>query len=247
MVSIFTITKRELQSYFSSLIAYTVIAAFLVVSGYLFHTNMVMFGTAAGADLRLGLWQQTFYDMRFVLLSLMPLLTMRLFAEEKKLGTLELLLTNPLRDADIIIGKYCACVLVLVLMIVLTFLYPALLAVVFSLDPGPVAAGYLGIFLMGAACIACGMFLSSLTENQIVAAMSTVGMLLFLWFLDWNEGIAGPAAVAVLHQLSFSEHFFNFIRGVIDLHDVVYYLSLIALFLFFTRCSLASRRWSGIT
>jgi ABC-2 type transport system permease protein len=247
VVSIFTITKRELQSYFSSLIAYTVIAAFLVVSGYFYHTNMVVFVTFAGSDVRLGLWQQTFYDMRFVLVSLLPLLTMRLFAEEKKLGTIELLFTNPLRDVDIIIGKYLACMLVLVLMIVLTFLYPALLAAVFSLDPGPLAAGYLGIFLMGAACISCGMFLSSLTENQIVAAMSTVGMLLFLWFLDWNEGIAGPAVVAVLHQLSFSDHFFNFIRGVIDLDDVVYYLSVIVLFLFFTRCTLASRTWSGIT
>lgn len=246
-MNIFTITKRELKSYFSSLIAYTVIAAFLAVSGYFYHTNMVMFVTFAGSDVLLGLWQQTFYDMRFVLISLMPLLTMRLFAEEKKLGTIELLFTNPLRDADIIIGKYCACVLVLVLMILLTVLYPALLAVVFSLDPGPVAAGYLGIFLMGAACIACGIFLSSLTENQIVAAMSTVGVLLFLWFLDWNEGIAGPATVAVLHQLSFSEHFFNFIRGVIDLDDVVYYLSVILLFLFFTRCSLASRTWKGST
>jgi ABC-2 type transport system permease protein len=247
VVSIFTITKRELQSYFSSLIAYTVIAAFLVVSGYFYHANMVMFVTSAGSDVRLGLWQQTFYDMRFVLVALMPLLTMRLFAEEKKLGTIELLFTNPLRDVDIIIGKYLACMLVLVLMIVLTFLYPALLAAVFSLDPGPLAAGYLGIFLMGAACISCGMFLSSLTENQIVAAMSTIGMLLFLWFLDWNEGIAGPAVVAVLHQLSFSDHFFNFIRGVIDLDDVVYYLSVSVLFLFFTRCTLASRTWSGIT
>jgi ABC-2 type transport system permease protein len=247
VVSIFTVTKRELQSYFSSLIAYTVIAAFLVVSGYLYHTNMVMFVTFAGSDVRLGLWQQTFYDMRFVLVSLLPLLTMRLFAEEKKLGTIELLFTNPLRDVDIIIGKYCACVLVLVLMILLTFLYPALLAAVFSLDPGPVAAGYLGIFLMGAACIACGMFLSSLTENQIVAAMATVGVLLFLWFLDWNEGIAGSTTMVVLHQLSLSDHFFNFIRGVIDLDDIVYYLSVIVLFLFFTRCSLASRQWRGIT
>lgn len=245
-MNILTIARRELKSYFSSLIAYTVIAIFLVVSGYFYYTNMVMFVMFVGSDVRLGLWQQTFYDMRFVLVSLIPLLTMRLFAEEKKLGTIELLFTNPLRDADIIIGKYLACVLVLVLMILLTFLYPALLAAVFSLDPGPVAAGYLGIFLMGAACIACGIFLSSLTENQIVAAMSTVGVLLVLWFLDWNEGIAGSATVVVLHQLSFSEHFFNFIRGVIDLDDVVYYLSMIVLFLFFTRCSLASRKWRGI-
>ena len=103
-----------------------------------------------------------------------------------------------------------------------------------------------GLFLMGGACIACGIFLSSLTENQVVAAMSTIGVLLLFWFLDWNEGIAGSAAVQVLHQLSFSEHFLNFIRGVIDIDDVVYYLSVSAFFLFLTRCSLESRKWRGI-
>lgn len=242
---VLTIARRELKSYFTSLIAYTVIATFLAVSGYFFYTNMVMFVMFVGSDVRVGLWQQTFYDMRFVLVSLLPLLTMRLFAEEKKLGTIELLFTNPLRDADIIIGKYLACVLVLVLMLALTFLYPALLAVVFSLDVGPVGAGYAGLLLMGAACIACGLFLSSLTENQIVAAMTTVGVLLLLWFLDWNEGIAESATVVVLHQLSFSEHFFNFIRGVIEVDDVVYYLSVIVLFLFFTSWSLEARKWRG--
>ena len=236
---------RELKSYFTSLIAYTVIATFLAISGYFFYTNMVMFVMFVGSDVRLGLWQQTFYDIRFVMVSLMPLLTMRLFAEEKKLGTIELLFTSPLRDMEIILGKYLASVLVLVAMLVLTFLYPMLLAVVFSVDLGPVAAGYLGLFLMGSACIACGLFLSSLTENQIVAAMSTLGVLLLLWFLDWNEGIAGASTVVVLHQLSFSEHFLNFIRGVIELDDVVYYLSAIVLFLFLTACSLESRKWRG--
>jgi len=120
------------------------------------------------------------------------------------------------------------------------------LKAVYSLEPGPLAAAYLGLFLMGAACIACGIFLSSLTENQVVAAMSTIGVLLLLWFLDWNEGIAGSRAVAVLHQCSFSEHFFNFIKGVIDIDDVVYYLSVIVLFLFLTHCSLESRKWRGI-
>jgi ABC-2 type transport system permease protein len=239
------IARRELKAYFTSLIAYTVIATFLAVSGYFFYTNLVMFVMFVGADVRLGLWQQTFYDIRFVLVSLMPLLTMRLFAEEKKLGTIELLFTSPLQDWDIILGKYLASLTVLVLMLVLTFLYPALLAIVFSLDLAPVAAGYAGLFLMGAACIACGLFLSSLTENQIVAAMSTVGVLLLLWFLDWNEGIAGAAAITVLHQLSFSDHFLNFIRGVIELDDVVYYASVTTLFLFLTSCSLETRKWRG--
>lgn len=240
------IAKKEIRSYFSSLTAYTVIAIFLVISGYFYYTNMVMFVMFVGSDVKLGLWQQTFYDMRFVTLSLMPLLTMRLFAEEKKLGTIELLFTNPLRDREIIMGKYCACLFVFTIMLALTLLYPVLLKIVYSLEPLPLVSAYLGLFLMGAACIACGIFLSSLTENQIVAAMSTIGLLLLLWFLDWNEGIAGTKAVAVLHQLSFSEHFFNFIRGVIDIDDVVYYLSVIFFFLFLTHCSLESRKWRGI-
>lgn len=240
-----TIARREMNSYFTSLIAYVVIGVFLLMSGYFFYTNMVMFVMFLGTDVTLGLWQQTFYDIRFVTVSLLPLLTMRLFAEEQKLGTIELLYTSPLRDMQIIMGKYLACLAVFAIMLALTLAYPALLRIVHELEPRPLLACYLGLFLMGGACIACGIFLSSLTENQVVAALSTIGVLLLLWFLDWNEGIAGTAAVEVLHQLSFSEHFLNFIRGVIDTDDVVYYLSVSAFFLFLTRCSLESRKWRG--
>lgn len=241
-----TIAKKELKAYFTSLIAYTVIAIFLIISGYFFYTNLVMFVMFVGSDVKLGLWQHTFYDMRFITLTLIPLLTMRLFAEEKKLGTIELLYTNPIRDMEIIMGKYLACVLVFIVMLALTLLYPVLLEIVFSVDIGPLVACYTGLFLLGAACIACGIFLSSLTENQIVAAISTVGVLLFLWLIDWNEGIAGKKTMIILHQLSLSEHFFNFIKGVIDIDDVVYYLSLIAFFLFLTKCSLEFRKWRGL-
>jgi ABC-2 type transport system permease protein len=245
-VNFITLMKKELRSYFSSMIAYIVIVIFLVISGYFFYTNLVMFVMWVGSDVKLGLWQYTFHDMRFIILLLIPLLTMRLFAEEKKLGTIELLFTNPIRDFEIVMGKYLACLMVFCLMLVLTFLYPVLLEVVFSVEPGPLLAGYLGIFLLGATFIACGLFISSLTENQIVAAMSTVGVLVFFWFIDWNEGIAGQQVVKILHQVSLFEHFFNFPRGVIDTADVVYYLSVIAFFLFLTLCSLESRKWRGI-
>ena len=241
-----TLMKKELRSYFSSMIAYIVIVIFLVISGYFFYTNLVMFVMWVGSDVKLGLWQYTFHDMRFIILLLIPLLTMRLFAEEKKLGTIELLFTNPIRDIEIVMGKYLACLMVFCLMLMLTLLYPVLLEIVFSVEPGPLLAGYLGIFLMGASFIACGLFISSLTENQIVAAMSTVGLLVFFWFIDWNEAIAGDQAVKILHQVSLFEHFFNFPRGVIDTADVVYYLSVIAFFLFLTLCSLESRKWRGI-
>jgi ABC-2 type transport system permease protein len=172
---------------------------------------------------------------------------MRLFAEEKKLGTIELLFTNPVRDIEILAGKYIACLFVFIVMLFLTFLYPALFAIVFSVDAGPLIAGYLGLFLLGSSFIACGIFISSLTENQIVSAIATVGALVFLWFVDWNEGVAGSskAIVVLIHQMSLSEHFFNFIKGVIDTDDVVYYISFISFFLFLTLRSLESRKWRG--
>ena len=244
-MNILTIAKRELGAYFTSIIAYIVISVFLVISGYFFYTNLVMFVMFVGSDVKLGLWQHTFYDMRFVTLTLIPLLTMRLFAEEKKLGTIELLFTNPVRDIEIILGKYSACLIVYCLMLLLTGLYPLLLAVVFSVEIGPLCAGYLGLFLLGTTCIACGMFLSTLTENQIVAAISTLGVLLFLWLVDWNEGILGQQGMLLLHQISLSEHFFNFIKGVIDIDDVVYYCTATFFFLFLTRCSVESRKWRG--
>src|SRR5512139_1737444 len=196
------ILKRELKSYFTSFIAYVVIAVFLVISGYFFYTNLVMFVMWVGSDVKLGLWQFTFQDIRFIMLLLLPLLTMRLFAEEKKLGTIELLFTNPLRDSEILLGKYVACLTVFLVMIILTLLYPVLLAVVYSVEIGPVAAGYMGLFLLGASFIACGIFISSLTENQIVAAIATLGVLILFWFLTWNEAIAEPALMNILLRLS---------------------------------------------
>lgn len=241
-----TIIKRELKSYFSSFTAYAVIAIFLIIAGYSFYTNLVMFITFVGSDVRLGLWQYTFYYMRFAPLSLIPILTMRLFAEEKKLGTIELLFTSPLRDGDIILGKYIACLIVYTLMLLLTLLYPALLAAVYEVETGPLLAQYLGLFLLGASCIACGLFLSSLTENQIVAAITTFGVLLFMWNIDWNEAIAGSRTVTMLHQLSLSEHYLDFIKGVIDSDGIIYYCSFIFFFLFLTFRSLESRRWRGV-
>jgi len=121
-----------------------------------------------------------------------------------------------------------------------------LLAKVYELDIGPVFAGYLGLFLIGAAFTACGLFISSLTENQIIAAMATMGVLIFFWFIDWNEAIAGQKFINFLHQISLFEHFFNFARGVIDIKDIVYYISLTILFLFLTLRSLETRHWRGL-
>jgi len=245
-VNFYPILKKEIRSYFTSLIAYIILTVFLILSGHFFYTGLVQFVTWGGASMQEGLWQYLFHDIRQVLLFTIPLLTMRLFAEEKKLGTIELLFTYPYRDIEILMGKFLACVVMLLVMLVLTLLYPVLIAIVYQVEVGPLAASYLGMFLIGSAFISCGIMVSSLTENQIVAALVTYGFILIFWFVDWNEAAASPVLAEVLHHFSFFEHFYNFARGIIDTKDVVYFVLFIFFFLFLTLKSLESRQWRGI-
>lgn len=245
-MNFYPIFKKELRSYFSSLIAYIVLTVFLVISGYYFYTDLALFVVWGGASIQEGLWQALFHDIRLVLLLTIPLLTMRLFAEEKKLGTIELLFTYPFRDSEILLGKFLACLTVFCVMIGLTVLYPVLLAIVYEVEVGPLAASYLGLFLLGAAFISCGIMVSSLTENQIVAALVSSGIILAFWFVDWNEAAMTPAMAEVLHHISFFEHFYNFARGVIETKDIIYFILFTFFFLFLTLRSLESRRWRGM-
>ena len=245
-MNFFPIFKKEIRSYFTSLIAYIVLTVFLVISGYLYYSDLAAFIIWGGESLALGLWQYLFHDIRLILLLTIPLLTMRLFAEEKKLRTIELLVTYPFRDIEILTGKYLACLSVLVLMLILTLFYPIVLALFQTVDPEPIITGYLGLFLLGAAFISCGIFVSSLTENQIVAALVTSGFIFFFWLIDWNEGAANPPLSEVLHHISLYEHFYNFARGVIDTKDIIFFIIFSFFFLFLTLRSLASRRWRGL-
>ena len=245
-MNFYPIFKKELRSYFNSLIAYIVLTVFLVISGYYFYTDLALFIVWGGTSVQEGLWQYLFHDIRLVLLLTIPLLTMRLFAEEKKLGTIELLFTYPFRDVEILLGKFLACLAVFSLMLGLTFLYPFLLGVVDQVETGPLIASYLGMFLLGSAFISCGIMVSSLTENQIVAALITSGIILVFWFIDWNEAAMSPAVAEVLHHISSFEHFYNFARGVIDTKDVIYFVLFTFFFLFLTLRSLESRRWRGL-
>ncbi len=240
------IFKREVKSYFTSLIAYVILFVFLIISGYYFYTDLALFVLWGGASVQEGLWQYMFHDIRLILLLTIPLLTMRLFAEEKKLGTIELLFTYPFRDIEILLGKYLACLAVFSVMLACTVLYPVLLAVVYQVEVPPLVASYLGMFLLGASFIACGIMVSSLTENQIVAALITSGIILTFWFIDWNEAALSPTLAVVLHHFSFFEHFYNFVRGVIDTKDVIYFVLFTFFFLFLTLMSLESRRWKGL-
>lgn len=186
-----------------------------------------------------------FSNIRVIMLLVMPVLTMRLFAEEKKTGTMELLLTYPVRDGEVLLGKYAAVVTLFLAMLSLTAVYPVMLTYFAQLESGPLLTGYLGLVLMGATFLAIGVLASSLTENQIVAAVITFGILLVFWVIGWSADFAGPSLGKLLSHLSILEHFDGFGKGVIDTKDVIYYLNFTILCLFLTLRSLESKRWRG--
>ena len=237
MKNIGIISRKELKSYLSSPMAYVVTAVFLVLTGTFFATYLAS-TNYSDTSIRgfLGAGQ-------ILILLFAAVLTMRLIAEERKLGTWELLLTVPVRDTEIILGKFLGSLAVLTGMLVLTFYYPILLMVFGDPDLGPIITSYLGLFLLGCASLAIGIFASSLTSNQIVAAVVAGGILFTLWFL----GIAGnfvPGALGeVLSYISLSHHFPDFIRGIVDTKAVVYYLSITALFLYMAIRSIETDRW----
>lgn len=255
MRNFYAILRRELYVYFSSPIAYVVMTIFLVISGYFFYSAFAYFSMISMQATRVPWTEQInvtdmvlipmFANMGVVMLMMMPLLTMRLFAEEKKTGTLELLLSYPLRETELLLGKFAACLVVFFIMLALTLLYPILGWLYAEPEIGPVFTGYLGLFLMGAAFIALGLLVSSLTENQIVAASISFGAILMFWLIGWSDAFVGPSLGKVLSHLSLLDHFENFAKGMIDTRDVIYYIDFSILFLFMTMRSLESRKWRG--
>ena len=241
------IIRKELVSYFSSLLAYMVIALFLAVTGFYFYSNLSFFLLSGGFDVARGLWQFQLHDMRQIMLTLLPLLTMRLFAEERRLGTLELLWTYPLRDVEIVLGKYVASLLVLLLMLAPTLIFPALLTQTHApVAIGALLAGYLGLFLLGAAFLACGILVSSLTDSQVLAAAVTFSLLLLFWVMTWNEAAVGAPALSLLSKFSLFDRFYVFSRGGIDSRDVTFLVLFSGVFLAWTVLALGSRRWRGV-
>jgi ABC-2 type transport system permease protein len=245
-MSVLALVRKELVLYFSSILFYALTAVFLGLSGYLFYTNVDFYVRFGGMNLVRGLWQYQFFDMRERLLVLVPLLTMRLFAEERRLGTLELLWTYPLRDVEIIAAKFLACLAVVIVMLAGTAVYPLVLARFQPVDPGPLVAGYVGLVLLAAAFVACGLFLSSLTDSQLVAGASTYGVLLFFWMMTWNEAAVSEGALKFLRPFSLFDRFEVFARGGIDTRDVSYLLLFTSAFLAFTFFVLDARRWRGL-
>jgi ABC-2 type transport system permease protein len=240
------ICRRELQSYFGSVIAYVLLAVFLLLSGYFFYSDIVYLTLISTFAPSTTYWQFIFLDLRLVALLILPLVTMRLFAEEKKLGTMELLWTYPVRDIEIVAGKFLAAWIFFLVMLLPTTVNFAVLRYYYAFPLGPLLAAYCGILLLGSAFIACGTFVSSLTENQVVSAMVTYGILVFFWFFTWNEEAANRELMRMLLNLSLFDRFFNFTRGVIDTRDAAFFLLFVGLFLFLTWQSLATRKWRGV-
>ena len=245
-MKLLVICRRELHAYFGAVIAYILLAVFLVLTGYFFYSDLIFFILFGGFTLTSGLWQFFFLDMRLVAMLVLPLVTMRLLAEEKKLGTIELLWTYPVRDGEIVLGKFFAAWVFFLAMLAPTALGPAVFYHYQPFDVAPVLAGYFGMLLLGSAFIACGLFVSSLTENQVVSAMVTYGILVLFWFITWNEEAGMQAVMRLLLGLSLFDRFFNFTRGVIDTKDVAFFAMFIAFFLFLTWQSLATRTWRGV-
>lgn len=237
MHNVWPIFKRELRAYFDSPIAYVVITVFLLVTGWFFSTN---FFVVAQADLRV-----IFGIIPFIFIFITPAITMRLISEERKTGTMELLVTMPIKDSSIIIGKFLAAVALLIGMILPTLVYAISVAILGDMDAGPALGGYIGLVLMGAGYLAIGTFGSSLTENQVVAFIVSWLLVFIFWLLDKVLFLLPNWLVTPVEYLSIEYHFQNIQRGVIDSRDIIYYLSLITLSLYLAAWSLAARRWRG--
>jgi len=231
------IARRELYAYFVSPIAYLVAAAFLLLSGLFF-----VVGAARWQDATL---QPMFGSLSIVLIFLAPVLTMRLLSREQDQGTIELLLTAPVRDWEVVTGKFLSSLVYYAGTLALTGLYIPVLVLYGHPDLGTIGSGYLGLVLLGGALLALGVLSSSLTGNQIVAAVIGIVASVGLWLLDLLGSLLGSGVQQVIGYLTPSGHYYNLVDGIVDTRDLVYYLSATFLFLFLASRVIEARRWRG--
>ena len=254
MRNIAAIAQREVNAYFASPIAYVLIGFFALLFGWFFYVPLAYFiqqssqmgmNPTQALNINQMLVGPTLMNTTVIMLFLFPLITMRTYAEEKRSGTIELLLTSPVTDVEIIIGKFLGAMLLYAAMLAVTLLHMAILFIFGDPEWKPIATGYLGLLLMGGCFLSLGLFISSLTKNQIVAAMATFAVFLMLWVINWISTFVGPTTQTVLQYLSLTEHFDDFAKGIIDTKHVIYYLSFMAFGLFLTAKSVDSERWRG--
>jgi ABC-2 type transport system permease protein len=256
MSNILAIAHKELKSYFASPIAYIVIGFSAILFGWFFVNLLYYFdrmslqaGIGAGGPESVNvnemLISPLFLNVSVILLFTLPLVTMRTYAEEKRMGTIELLLTAPLTDVQIVIGKFLGGLVLYAAMLGATVIHLGFLFYFGNPEWRPVLTGYLGLLLMGGCFLSLGLFVSSLTKNQIVAGMITFALFLMFWVINWISTFTGPTTQNVLNYLSITEHLNDFTKGVIDTTHLVYYVSFIAFSLFLTVRAVDSERWRG--
>ncbi len=254
MTPVHAIIRKELRSYFVSPVVYVVGAVFLLIVGLLSYLYIVVAGQQAiqlmqmqgQAQINLNdlIFRNLFASVRFVLLIILPILTMRLFSEEKKLRTFEFLMTSPAGLNEIVSGKFMSVFLVFLGLLGLTGLIPLTMALFSDFDWYPILTGYLGLALLGGLFLAVGLLASALTENQIVAAFTSFGLLLVLWLLAGLGSLLGDTTAGqVVSYISFMEHYDHLVRGLIDTKDLVYFVSAIVLMLFLAHRVVDSARW----
>ncbi len=248
--------RKELHSLFASPVFYVVAFTFLVISGYFFYSavayfNMLSFQASQNPMMakQLNITEMVlrpfFLDISIVLLLISPLLTMRLYAEERKAGTIELLFTYPISDRAAAAAKFAAVLSAFVVLLLGTMPGVFILGFLSSPNWSAVLSGYLGLLLLGSAFLSLGLFTSSLTQNQIVAAVLSFGALLMLWVIGWTKSLVGQGFGELIDYLSITQHLDSFTKGVLDSRDILYYVIFVVLFLFLTLRQMESCRWRG--
>jgi ABC-2 type transport system permease protein len=250
-----TIAGKELRSLFTSPTAWVLMGLFGFLFGYFYNAYLDFFmqssmraqfgGGPQETNVNAALIRPLMSNTSVIVLFLLPMVTMRTYSEEKRSGTIELLLTSPVTDAEIVFGKFFGAVGLYAALLAVTMLYTSILFVFGTPDWRPVLTGYLGLLLMGSCFLSVGLFISSLTKNQMVAGTATFVVLLFLWIINWLGEGAGPIVSAVLGYLSITGHFEDFGKGVIDTKHLIFYVSFIAFGLFLTLKSTDAERWRG--
>ena len=246
LTNFWAVVIKELRSYFLSPFIYLMAAVFLLLSGYYFYTDLIFYVQFGfGMNIMSAFWQLFFTDLRLVVLLTIPFLTIRLFTEEKRLGTIELLLTYPMRDSELFWGKFVACSIATLFILSFTIVYPILLYSVQPFDWTVTIAGYAGLVLISLAFIACGLFISSLTDNLGVAGLTALGLSLLFWILSWNDGAMNQGVLRWLAEVSMVSHFQSFAQGFIDSKEVTFFVVFVLFFSFLTLRSLEARQWRG--
>ena len=254
MRNVMAIAQKEIKAYFDSPIAYIFIGFFALLFGYFFvallsaftsQSMQMMLQGGGSMNVNQQLITPLFLNASVIILFVLPSITMRTYAEEKRSGTIELLLTSPLTDVEIILGKFIGAMVLYASLLAVTVIHVATLFIFGKPEIWPVVTGYLGLLLMGGCFVSVGLLISSLTKNQIVAAMVTFAVFLMLWVIDWIGQFVGPTAQQVLMYVSITQHLDDFVRGVLDTKHLVYYASFIGFGLFLTTRSVDSERWRG--